>query len=162
MALGLSPTPPQRQAHFAIPQDRPVYRAKSAQYLDDELYPEGTVFSWPDEPNLEMEPMNEMATENYMSYIKKLDLLGKKVAEKNGTSYQSYEDAHQNAIVMAQEEGRRVNVIGEKKQVTLMGAKKKSRAAKVDLNSDAPLMGNAKGKHAIGREAVNKSNQGLI
>ncbi len=154
MTLGLSPVPPRPAQALAIPQDVPVYRVKSACYLDDDLYTEGAVLTWPDEPNLEMEPMNELAQKAMIKFLEKLDIEGQKVAEKTGKSYSGYKDAYENSLVLAQQDGKRVQLVTDKKMAPLMRGNKKTRVEKVELNPTTPLTG-AKGKHAVGAAAVN-------
>lgn len=164
--MQLSPIPPQRNATLVIPDDRAVYRIKEGKFFgpDDCLYLEGQVIAWDEEPNLEMEPLNNMARAAFKAFLEKLDVFARAVAEKNGTSYASYVDAHQNAIVMARQDSKRVELISSEPQVPLMGAKKtpKSRPEQITETEDAPLMGTPKkGKFSLkgpdaGRDAVNK------
>lgn len=154
MALGLSPVPPQRQSPYAIPDDVAVYRVMGNTYLDDELYTEGAVITWPDEPNQEMEPLNELARAAMAAFLKKLDFFGEKAAKKAGVAYISLANAHEVAHQLAKQEGKRVNILNAKKTVPLMGAKKNRRGSKVQLE-ETPLTSGVGGKHAIGRNAVN-------
>lgn len=164
--MQLSPVPPQRQPALVIPQDRPVYRIGSGQFFgpDDCLYPEGSVIAWDEIPNQEMEPLNALAQEKMRAYLAHLDAEGRKVAEKMGKSYTNLGDAYENSISLAKEEGKKVQLIGGKEQVPLMGAKKRGRPSvqKIELEQAAPLMG--KGKLSLnnsGRDEVNKSNGGI-
>lgn len=147
MTLGLSPIPPQRQQHLIIPQDRPVYRIKEGKFFgpDDCLYNEGEVIEFDDEPNTEMEPLNGLAQEKMRQYLEKLDIEGKKVAEKNGKAYTSLADAFENAREQMSNDTKKVRSLTAKEQVPLMGAKKKGgRISKVEEGKLAPLMGNIK------------------
>lgn len=148
----LSPVPP-RASNFAIPQDRPVYRILQGKFFgpDDTLYEEGSFVVWKDEPNLEMEPMNELAQENMIVFLKKLDTDGRKVAEKTGKAWNSLADAHANAYALAQQDSKSFEVLNKPKQVPLMGAKKSiDSIEKIEVAPTTPLMGTTKGKLSLG------------
>lgn len=163
----LSPLPPQRQAALTIPQDRPVYRIDSEKGFfgpDDCLYAYGSMIVWMDEPNPDMEPMNSLAHEAKVKYLEKLDSYARKVAEKTGNSYTSMSDAYKNSLELAKQDAKKIELVGSKQQVPLMGAKKRGpkKIEKVEFEQPAPLTG--KGKLSIdsfGREEVNKSNGGI-
>lgn len=157
----LSPVPPSAPAAIVIPQDRPVYRIKSGKFFgpDDHLYEEGAVIAWTQEPNLEMEPLNQMAEENMVKYLKKLDKYGREVAEKTGKNYTSLADAHANAYDLAKQESKPFEHLNGKKQVPLMGAKKQvDSIEKVELSGkSAPLLSEPKSKVTLGKgELVNQ------
>jgi len=154
----LSPVPPQAQAPIVVPQDRPVYRIKQGKFFgpDDNLYEEGAIIAWKDEPNMEMEPMNELAQAAYSKFLAKLDKFGKEVAEKTGKAYTSLADAHANSYDLAKQESKSFEVLNGKKQVPLMGAKKKLDSIEsVDLNiKSAPLLSEPKTKMTLGKGAM--------
>lgn len=144
--MQLSPVPPQRQAPLVIPQDRPVYRIKSEKGFfgpDDNLYAEGEIIIFEDEPNPEMEPLNSLAIEKMREYLEKLDAEGRKVAEKTGKAYHNLADAFDNARTLEQQEHKKVQLIsGNGQQTPLMrGEKKASGIARVALNAPTPQMG---------------------
>jgi hypothetical protein len=60
-----------------IPQDVPVYQVLDEQGFFDgvELHAEGAIIAWPDEPNENMEPLNELAKKAAYAYSEKLDAL---------------------------------------------------------------------------------------
>lgn len=163
--MQLSPVPPQKQGALIIPQDRPVYEAINSCYFEDELLPAGTVFAWDEKPNQEMRPLNSLAAENMKAYLTELDDLGRKAAEKAGRHYVSLADAHENAILMAKQDAKKVQVLNGKSQTPLMGAKKRGRPAleKITVEAGAPLMGSKNPKLSLdaGKDAVNKSNGGI-
>lgn len=153
----LSPLPPQPQAQIVIPQDRPVYRIKQGKFFgpDDNLYEEGAVIAWKDEPNLEMEPLNALAQERYTAFLKKLDKHGKEVAEKTGKAWTSLADAHANAYDLAKQENKGgFEVLNQKKQIPLMGAKKNVdsiETVSTTAGAPAPLLSEPKSKNMLGK-----------
>lgn len=149
----LSPIPPQA-SNIVIPQDRPVYKIKEGSFFgpDDTKYEAGSYIAWTEEPNLEMEPMNELAKTAMLGYLKQLDDAGRAVAAKTGKAWTSLADAHENAYALAQKESKAFEVLSSTKQVPLMGAKKNtSSIEKVDVKAEAPLMG-TKGKFTLGNK----------
>ncbi len=154
----LSPVPP-RASNFVVPQDRPVYRILQGKFFgpDDTLYEEGSFVVWKDEPNMEMEPMNELAQENMLKFLEKLDDAGRKVAEKTGKAWNSLADAHANSYALAQQESKSFEVLNAPKQVPLMGAKKKiDSIQEITINQAPPLMGTTKGKLSLGAKTEGK------
>jgi len=151
----LSPVPPQFQPTLVIPQDRPVYRIGEGNFFgpDDHLYTEGNVVAWDDEPNEEMEPLNDLARDKMIAYLAKLDAAGRKVAEKIGVGYTSKEDFFKNAQLLAKEDAKKVQLINGQPEVNLMGGKKRGRPRieKIAGAQPAPLMGSA-GKLSLGHK----------
>ena len=137
----LQPFPHAPQPQLQIPQDIPAYQLKSACFLDDTLYPEDFCLTWPDEPNLEMVPLNDLARKEMKKYVEKLDECGRKAAEKAGKYYNSLADAMDNARAIELQESKKVGVITGKKQVPLMKANKKNRGEKVESGFSAPQIG---------------------
>lgn len=168
MSLGLSPNPPQRNfSPLVIPNHRPVYRIKEGKFFgpDDCLRLEGEIIAFDEEPNMEMEPLNELALAKYKAFLAKLDNEGKKVAEKAGKSYNSLEDAFENSRALMVQDSKRVEMITTKEMVPLMGAKKKSgKVERIEPEQAAPLM-SSPGKRprlsdlppASGKDLVNGS-----
>ena len=137
---------------YEIPDHRPFYKVLAGKFFgpDDTLYQEGDIVGWDDEPNLEMKPLNKLAREKMEVFLKKLDKFGREVAEKAGKSYTSLADAHANSYALAQQEGKRVEVLNRPAQVPLMGANKKSGLVeKVEIEQEAPIMGSP-GKLSLG------------
>lgn len=158
----LSPVPPQPQAAIVIPQDRPVYRIKQGRFFgpDDNLYEEGQIIAWKDEPNLEMEPLNALAQEAFSKFLAKLDKFGREAAEKAGKAYTSLADSHATAYALAQAESKGFEALGGKKQIPLMGARKKLDSIE-EVNTAgqvaAPLLSEPKMKAPLGKgEMVDK------
>lgn len=111
-----------------IPDDVPVYRVNEQKfYADDRLFEEGKIIIWEEEPNDALEPLNEMAKTAMKKFKEKLDIFGKAVAEKTGKAFVSQADAFENAMALAQQEGKSVRVLNEARQVPLMGGKQKRK-----------------------------------
>lgn len=127
MNLGLSPVPPRAPAAIIIPQDVPVYKIGEGGFFgpDDTLHPEGTIIEYELEPNLEMTPMNELAVQEMKKFTTKLDTEGRKVAALTGKAFSSYHDAFEQSRELAQQEAKSFKVIGEKKEVPVLGGKVK-------------------------------------
>ncbi len=144
-----------------IPQDVPVYRIKEGKFFaDDELYEEGSIIVWPEQPNLEMEPLNDLALKALTDYVTHLDDCGRAAAKKAGKMYISLADALSNSYALANQEGRRVTLLNGKQEVPLMGGsvKKTRKSQKVDLQPEADTVG-TNGKLSLdGRKAVNAAN----
>lgn len=152
--MRLSPTPPQRYIAPVIAEDVPAYRITDPAGFfspDDELVIEGQMIYWDEEPNQAMQPLNKLAQEKYTAYLKKLDVLGRNAAEKLGKAYNGLADAYENAILLQNQESKRVKVIGAPENVPIMGgAKKRGRPRVKRVNTDdnqQPLV-------ATGRDAI--------
>lgn len=148
--LGLSPVPPQRQAPLVINNDRPAYKIADPKGFfgpNDRLYDEGTAIYWDEEPNKQMVPLNEMATERMREYLEKIDTLGRKAAEKLGSFYNSELDAFENARLRMTQEARQVEIIGASELIPLMGAKKNNAGKIEEIRAGAefaPLLADPK------------------
>lgn len=149
-----------------IPDDVPVYRIKDGKFFaDDELYEPGSIVVWADTPNLEMEPLNALALENMLAYLKLLDQKGMEVARATNTSYVSYEDAFTNSYKLAQQDGKKAILLNGREKVPLMGGKprRNRRSQKIEL-ADTPQQIGTSGKISLdGRMAVNTtSDPGIV
>lgn len=124
---------PQNFAPILIPDDVAVYRiGRGKFYIDDELHEAGSIIRLDGEPNLEMEPLNKMAKECMLKYLKKLDACGKAVAEKNGVLYTGLAAAFQNATDFMKNEGRRLN--GNREAPIFGKTKKNKKASRIDIS----------------------------
>lgn len=150
--MRLSPVQSRPAAPVVIPQEAPVYRLKAPIFAaDDCLYAEGAILQTEDEPNQEMEPLNDLARQRMRDYLAKLDAYGKEVAEKTGKSYAGLVDAFEQAHTLAKKEGKRVSLIGGQEATPLMGAKKKGKKIQqLEMNAEgAPEMVTVKKKVAL-------------
>lgn len=150
--MQLYPQPPRQSlAPTLIPDDVPVYKILDGKfYADDELFETGSIVVWPDEPNLDMEPLNEMARQRHKEFRMKLDKHARDVAEKNGKSFVSYDQAFENAMQAARNEGKRVTMLNGKTETPIMGAKKKGqrKAQQLTIGEEATVPVMAKKKIA--------------
>lgn len=111
-----------------IREDRAAYRILATAGFfgpDDHLYSEGSVIYFEDEPNLEMEPMNGKAREAMNAYIDRQDALGRAAAEKAGRSYTGLPRTLDDAVRIASQDARRVQLVAGDGGVPLMGAHKR-------------------------------------
>lgn len=168
--MRLSPVPPQRQMAPIIPQDIAVYRVTDEKgfFADDTLFPQDTILAWPDEPNPNMEPMNDLAHEAMKKYLAKLDGYGREVSKRDKTSFVSQLEAYKLRTEESDDDtGRKAVVIGERPQIPLLGGKKRGRprAEKVDLSGQSQSVQSPKGKFSLdrvsGKDAVNKADGNL-
>lgn len=155
--MQLFTTPPRQSFQpVVIPQDVAVYRIKEGKfYADDELFEAGSIISWDEEPNLEMEPLNELAMDRYGEFLKKIDDLGRAKAKQDGKSYVSYADAFANFASLQQNPGKKVGVLNAPTEVPIMGGKRpnKVRAKKVDMKEQQDVNVKQVGKLTLNQEA---------
>lgn len=110
-----------------ISEDRPAYRVLATAGFngpDDHLYSEGAVIYYDDEPNLEFEPMNGKARAAINAYIDKLDQAGRVAAEKAGRTYTGIPRTLDDAVRIASQDARRVQLVQGDGGVPLMGGRK--------------------------------------
>lgn len=153
--MRLSPVPMQPTVMPFIPEDRPVYRIKAGTTFygpDDTLYPEETILAWHDQPSYNsMEPLNELARQEMLKLVRKLDIEGKKVAEKNGTAYIGLENAMLAAEESAKQDGRRVEVFTSVAKTPVFGKPKRSSKKKIEkienkVGKAAPILSPVRGQ----------------
>lgn len=149
----LSPLPPKAYAAPAIPQDKPCYRILKPCYLDDTMYFQGDIVTWTEEPNNEMEPLNELAHKASDAFYDKCEELGQKASAAKGRMYvpvrrHTPEDREMNTA-----EARRVEIVKGDGGIPVMGAKRKpgrpAKAEKLDVQplESRPVTDASKGKH---------------
>jgi len=132
--------PPQRSfSQIVIPDDAPVYRIKEGKFFaDDILYEPGSIIVWPEEPNMEMEPLNSLAREEMKKYVQKLDKYGRETAEKAGKAYVSLARAFENAAHLANLEGknRRVELLNGVEEKPVLGARRRGPAKSKRIDTE--------------------------
>lgn len=172
--MRLSPLPPQRSEAIVIPADVPVYRIKEGKFFgpNDHLFVEGEIIEFHGEPNLEMEPLNELSRAKTREFLAKLDDEGRKAAAKAGKAYHGYLDAFENSIHLAKQEGKSVRSLSAKEMTPVLGVRKENTSTKkLEVDQSAPayiepqaaIKPDGKGKKkfsldhvAIGKAVVNK------
>lgn len=110
------------QPQIVINNTRPAYRILNVNGFfgtDDHLYKEGDIIYWDDEPNEEMEPLNEPALDRMETYLTKLDELAKDVAIKTGKPYVGRPKNIDGGLAMATAVQRsEMNIMGRKEEAT--------------------------------------------
>lgn len=139
-----------------IPQDRPVYRILNVAGFfgpDDHLYPEGAVIAFQDEPNEDMEPLNQLAKEALENYLNKLDDFARAVAKKNGRQFSGRPRTLDGIIAVASEDARRVSLVKGDGGVPLMSGEKKNtgieRIEEIGVPETSGLKTTSKGKGTL-------------
>lgn len=122
-------------SNFDIPQHRPAYRILAEKGFfgpDCHLYQEGDTLVYDDEPNEDMEPLNDLARQRLTALYEKLDDEGRRVAEKNGRSFIARPRNLDGAVALATMDAKRVQLKPGDGGVPLMGSKVgKDRAARI-------------------------------
>ncbi len=121
---------------MTIATDRPAYRILATAGFfgpDDNLYPEGSEIYYDDEPNEEMEPLNELAADRLNKYLEKLDKLAEETAKKAGRPFVGRPRNLDGSLLMATEV--------QKTEMSLMGAKKTNVSIDKVEKGEAPETG---------------------
>lgn len=131
-----SPAPPKMYGAPIIPQDRPVYRILKPCFLDDVMYFEGDIVAWAEEPNKEMEPLNDLAKEATNAFFDDREELAKAASAKKGVRYIPLRRPVEEERELNTMESRRVELIRGDGGVPVMGARKRGRpkAERIDIN----------------------------
>lgn len=131
-----SPLPPKLYAAPTIPQDRPCYRILKPCFLDDVMYFEGDIVSWPEEPNKEMEPLNDLAKEATNLFFDSREELARMASQKKGVKYIPLRRPIEEERELNTAEARRVELIKGDGGIPVMGARKRGRpkAERVDVS----------------------------
>ena len=128
-----------------ISEHRPAYRVLATAGFngpDDHLYPEGATIYYDEEPNLEFEPLNRKAHEALNAYIDKLNELGRAAAEKAGRAYAGLPRTLDDAVRIASQDARRVQLVDGDGGVPLMGARKHGKTVEAIVETvEAPQDG---------------------
>lgn len=151
-------TPPQArqsQQPLIITNDKPAYRvlAERGLFADDTLWPAGSVIYFEDEPNEEMEPLNEKAREALKVYLIKLDDLAEEVAKKTGKRFMGRARTLDEALDNAREDAKRVSLVQDGKDggVPIMGAKRRGRPRISKVGTEeTPETGGREPKKSVG------------
>jgi len=131
---------------MTISNDRPAYRILAVHGFfgpDDHLYQLGEEIYYDEEPNEEMEPLNEPARQKLSDYLNKLDNMAKVAAEKSNKAFVGRPRTLDGAVVFATEMQRdKITVMSAKKEVSSVG--------KID-NEETPETGSLNPKRGRGR-----------
>lgn len=132
--LFLTPPSARQERPVNVSDDRCAWRILDERgfFCDDTLWPAGSVLYYDDEPNDQMEPLNDMARNAMRVYLTKLDELARQVAEKNGKNFVSRIRNIEEAINDLREDKMKVQLVQGGEGTPIMGAKRKvARAQKV-------------------------------
>lgn len=136
------------QQPLVINNERPAYRvlAERGFFADDVLWTAGKIIYFDDEPNEELEPLNEKARDAMMALLTKLDEYAAEVAARNGKKFVSRIKSMEEAMNQLREDSRRVSLVAGDGGVPLMGAKRKGRRAMEVGTPETPETGNRPNK----------------
>lgn len=129
---------------LVISNDRPAYRvlAERGFFADDILWTTGKVIYFDDEPNEELEPLNDKARDAIMAHLTKLDEYAAEMAARNGKKFVSRIKNMEEAMNLLREDTRRVSLVQGDGGVPLMGAKKRGRPRSSEVGKvEAPETG---------------------
>lgn len=133
-----SPMPPKVYAPANIREDRPAYRILKMCFLDDRACFEGELVYWDEEPNKEMEPLNELARQATRAFFDNREELGKQASLAKGMRYIPLRRPVEEDRELNSSEARRVEIIKGDGGVPVMGARKRGRS-KVEKVEDTGL-----------------------
>ena len=134
----LSPVPPVVYSAPAVRQDRAAYRILTPCFLEDTMYFEGQMVYWDEEPNSEMEPLNDLARKASKKFFDERDELGKLASASKNRLYVNLQrpftdDPEKNTL-----QNRRPELKRGDGGVPVMGARKRGRPKVERINTDAP------------------------
>lgn len=140
-----------------IPTDKPVYRVLATQGFfgpNDHLYPEGATIIFMDEPNEEMEPLNDLAHKAQRSYFEKLDAAAAAGAKAAGRPFIARAASIEDAIALSREDARRVQLVQGDGGVPLTGARRNGPERVKELTDEGPAeTGTHRGKLHLAQKA---------
>ncbi len=132
-----SPLPPKMYSPPTIPQDVACYRILKPCFLDDIMFFEGDIVTWQEEPNKEMEPLNQLAKDATNTFFDSREKLAIEAAAKKGMRYIPLRRPIEEERELNTSEARRVELIKGDGGIPVMGARKRGRpkAAKVEISA---------------------------
>ena len=145
----LSPIPPRSYAAPVVRQDRPAYRILKECFLDDTMYFEGQMIYWDEEPNKEMEPLNDLAQKAIDAFFDSREELAKQKSAANGMKYIPLRRPVQEDRERNNAESRRPEIVKGDGGVPVLGARKRGRpkAEKIEISAaQAPIFDTKKVK----------------
>lgn len=133
--------PPRPRVDPPIPADKPVFRILTEQgYFgpDDTLHRMGELIVLFDEPNEDMEPMNDMARKSLESHLDKLETSSREVAKFNGRHFAGRARTKDEMLDHATSDSRRVQSLSNPGGVAIIGAKK-DNSLRIQSVGDEPV-----------------------
>lgn len=141
----LSPNQPRPPVHYDIRDDIPAYVVVEKRgFFDDtdRLWGKGSMIYWEGEPNLGLDPLNELAEEKMRAFLTDLDAKAQEMSK--GTNRASMNlmnafEARQRLLEMDRKSGRSVD---QDEQMPILQAKKGlSKAKAIQEMSFTPMLG---------------------
>ena len=133
--------------YIPIPSDVPVYRLLEQFYgPDDNLYQVGEVIEYLEEPNTDMEPMNEPAKLAMRSLYERLEAEAKELARLAGKPYRGLPKNFDDTMAFARSSARKVETVQGDGGLPVMGAHKDTnsiRSISLGDEPDEPSISNA-------------------
>lgn len=135
-----SPLPPKMYSAPVIPQDRPCYRILEGKgvFLDDVMFFPGDIVTWTEEPNKEMEPLNDLAKEATNKFFDDREELARAFSASKGNRYIPLRRPIEEEREMNTAEARRVELVKGDGGIPVMGARKRGRP-KVEKLDVSPI-----------------------
>ena len=134
----MSPMPPVNYAMPNVRQDRPAYRILKMCFLDDRACFEGELVYWDEEPNKEMEPLNDLAKKATNAFFDSREELAKAHSAAKGNKYIPLRRPIEEERDFNSAEARRVEIIKGDGGVPVMGARKKGRPKVESIDTSGP------------------------
>ncbi len=139
-----SPLPPKVYSQPSVNQDRPAYRILKPCFLDDIMFFEGQLVYWDEEPNKEMEPLNELAKDAMNAFFDDREALAKAASLAKGMKYIALRRPIEEERELNNADARRVELIKGDGGIPVMGARKRGRpkaqAIEVSPFEEKPIM----------------------
>lgn len=134
-----SPLPPKMYSPPSIPQDVPCYRILEGKgcFLDDVMFFPGDIVTWTEEPNKEMEPLNELAKAATNAFFDDRERLAKTASAAKGMRYIPLRRPIEEERALNSADARRVELIKGDGGIPVMGARKRGRPKAVKQNVNA-------------------------
>ncbi len=123
----MSPMPPRAFAQPQVANDRPAYRILKECFLDDVMFFPDQLVYWDEEPNKEMEPLNELARAATNAFFDSREELAKAASLAKGNRYIPLRRPVEEERELNTAESRRVEIIKGDGGVPVMGARKRGR-----------------------------------
>ncbi len=123
----MSPLPPRQYAAPVVRQDRPAYRILKECFLDDVMYFEGQMVYWDEEPNKEMQPLNDLAQKAIDAFFDSREELARQKSAANGMKYIPLRRPVSEERELNTAESRRVELVRGDGGIPVMGARKRGR-----------------------------------
>ncbi len=132
--------PPAQRGPLYVREDIPAYRVLAGKFFgpDDSLYDEGTAPLYYDgEPNLNLEPINKLAREEYKKFIDRLNAQGQEAKALNPNAmYTAYPNPYEETV--SNGKGRKVQVGDSSRNAPVFPSGKKATKVKVFNDINAP------------------------